>query len=114
MITTDTHIAAIRRAVLAGFHFLHLTNADGKEVAAIHAERIQSDIAETFLFSAADQAIASRFRIDDYPHGNPLWQQHGSVEDVITALLELPLPGSPGAPTRTQRRASDLWLPNAG
>lgn len=117
MTSTDEHaphIAAIRRSVNAGFQFLHLHGADGREVAAIHAERIRGAVVETYTMQAMGQAIAARFRAEDYPDGDPLWHQHGTVQEVITALLALPPQGAPGAPNRTRRRPSNLWLPGEG
>lgn len=108
------HIAAIQRSVDAGFRFLHLRDADGRKIAAINAERTRGGVVETYTIQAMDQAVAARFRAEDYPNGDPLWQQHGTVEEVVTALLELPPPGAPGAPNRTRRRPSGLWLPGEG
>lgn len=108
------HIAAIRQSVDAGFQFLHLRDADGQQIAAINAERVRGGVVETYTIQAMDEAIAARFRAEDYPNGSPVWQQHGTVEEVITALLGLPPPGAPGAPNRTHRRPSGLWLPGEG
>ncbi|WP_134664047.1 hypothetical protein [Amycolatopsis sp. CFH S0078] len=105
------HIAALRRSVTAGFQFLHLRGEDGAAVAAIHAERRRNGAVDTYTIQHMTEAVASRFRIEDYPHGDPLWQEHGTVEDVITALLKLPPHGAPGAPTITRRASSSLWLP---
>lgn len=104
------HITAIRQSVEAGFQFLHLRDADGRQITAINAERTRGGVVETYTVQAMDVAIAARFRVEEYPHGDPLWQQHGTVEEVITALLRLPAPGAPEAPERTRRRPSGLWL----
>lgn len=117
MTSTDEeapHIAAIRQSADAGFQFLHLRAPDGRQIAAINAERVRGGVVETYTIQAMDEAIAARFRVDDYPNGDPLWQQHGTVEEVITALLGLPPPSAPGAPNRTHRRPSGLWLPGEG
>lgn len=105
------HIAAIRRSMNAGFRFLHLRDGNEHELAAIYAERTRGGVVDTYTIRDIHEATASRSRANDYPGGDPLWQQHGTVEDVITALLELPPPGAPGAPNRTSRRPNGLWLP---
>ncbi|MBE9372977.1 hypothetical protein IQ251_00810 [Saccharopolyspora sp. HNM0983] len=113
MLSTDEqapHIAAIRHSVLAGFRFLHLRDTS-QQIIAINAERVRGGTVETFTIRAMHEALAGRFRTDDYPAGDPVWQQHGTAADVITALLDLPPPDSPQAPTRTLRRPSGLWLP---
>lgn len=113
-VTSDEtpHIAAIRRSVNAGFRFLHLSDADGREILAIHAERFRGSVVDTYTVRAMNEAIGARFRADDYPDGDPMWQRHGPVDDVVTALMALPPHGAPGAPNRTLRRSSGLWLPN--
>lgn len=105
------HIAAIKSSVLAGFRFLHLRAGDGAAVTAIHAERRRNGAVDSFTVQHMTEAIASRFRLDEYPCGDPLWQEHGTVADVVTALLNLPPHGAPGAPTLTRRTSSSLWLP---
>lgn len=105
------HIAAIRHSKAAGFRFLHLPDSTGQAIIAIHAERRHGEAVETYTIRSMTEALAARFRIEDYPSGDPLWQEHGTVADVITALLTLPPPGSPGAPYRTRRASSALWLP---
>lgn len=108
------HIAAIRQSVDAGFQFLHLCGADGQQIAAINAERVRGGVVETYTIQAMGEAIAARFRAEDYPNGDPVWKKHGTVEEVITALLGLPPPGAQGAPNRSHRRPSSLWLPGDG
>lgn len=103
------HIEAIRRSKAAGFRFLHLAGGD-HGVEAIHAERRWGGVVETYTVRSMTEAIAARFREADYPHGDPLWQEHGTVEAVITALLALPR--SSGGITRP--RNSGLWTPGGG
>ncbi|MBB5154935.1 hypothetical protein [Saccharopolyspora phatthalungensis] len=108
------HIAALQRAVEAGFKFMHLRDGHG-ELAAIYAERrCGYGVVENITLRGMDEAVAARFRVEDYPHGDPLWREHGTVEEVITAVLELPPHGSPGAPNSTHRRGSGLWVPGEG
>lgn len=105
------HINAIRRSVAAGFQFLHLREAESGVVTAIHAQRLRSDVIETYTFRHMHEGVAARFRAADYPRSDPLWQRHGTVEAVITALLELPPHGALGAPTTARSASSALWLP---
>jgi hypothetical protein len=117
MTSTDEqapHIAAIRRSMDAGFQFLHLPDTDGQDLAAIYAERTRGGVVETYSVRSMDEAIAARFRVDDYPDGDPLWQRHGTVEEVVTALLEPAPPSAPEAPNRSHPRPSRLWLPGEG
>jgi catechol 2,3-dioxygenase-like lactoylglutathione lyase family enzyme len=105
------HLAAIALSVDAGFRFLHLPDAHG--VVAIHAERRRYGAVDTFTFRAADEAVAARFRDDDYAaaRSQPLWQRSGSVAEVVTELLALPPHGTSGSPALARRAASSLWLP---
>jgi hypothetical protein len=106
------HIAALRRAVSAGFGFRQLADSDGVAIAALYAERRSRDgVVENIVLCGMTEAIASRIRTEEYPTGDPLWQHTGTVADVITELLALPAHGSRGAPTRTHRASDSLWLP---
>lgn len=105
------HIAAIRRSIDAGFTFLHLPEYPGGPVGAIHAERRIVGAVETYTLRDMTEAIAARYRAEDYPHGHPVWQLAGTVADVISELLALPGHGTPAAPNRTTRPSSSLWLP---
>lgn len=107
------HLAAIQRSMTAGFQFLHLRDSEGQPV-AIHAERRHGEVVETYTVQTTTEAIAARYRTEDYPGGDPLWEEHGTVEQVIAALLALPPHGAPGAPTTTRRTSSSLWLPGIG
>lgn len=107
------HINAIRRSVAAGFRFLHLREGESVAVTAIHAQRLCGGVVETYTFRHMTEAVAARFRAEDYPRSDPLWQQQGTVEAVITALLDLPPHGAPGAPATTRLAPSSLWLPGA-
>ncbi|OLT47585.1 hypothetical protein BJF85_15605 [Saccharomonospora sp. CUA-673] len=106
------HLEAIKRSAEAGFRFLHVREAAGGAVTAIHAERKHRGVVETFLLQDVSDAVAARFRSEDYPSGDPVWQEHGTVADVIAALLSLPPPGAPGAPTRKRRVSRSLWMPD--
>lgn len=105
------HIAAVRRSVEAGFQFLHLCDSADRTVMAIHAQRLRDDVIETYTIRDMTEAVAARFRADDYPDSDPVWQVHGTVEEVISALLALPPHGTPDAPMTARRASSSLWLP---
>ncbi|GDY30474.1 hypothetical protein [Gandjariella thermophila] len=106
------HIAAIERSMDAGFTFLNFRGPNGGAVEAIYAERwTPQGAVETYVLRGMTEAIAARFRAEDYPEGDPLWETSGTVADVITALLDLPPHGTPGAPVVARRASSALWLP---
>lgn len=107
------HLAAITRTRARGFNFVHLRQ--GGEVIAIHGQRWQAGAVDTYLVRAPDEAIAARYRAEDYglTERGPLWQRCGAVAEVIAELLALPPHGAPGAPTLELRDRTDLWLPGA-
>ncbi|MQA07624.1 MAG: hypothetical protein GEU98_03550 [Pseudonocardiaceae bacterium] len=94
-----------------GFTFIHLRDPDGGAVIAIHAERWLAGAVDTYTLRAIGEAVAARYRAENYPYGDVLWQRTGTVAEVITELLALPRHGTPGAPTRARRAPSDLWIP---
>ncbi|WP_190823488.1 hypothetical protein [Saccharopolyspora pogona] len=99
------HIAALLLAVDARFQFLHFSEA-------IYAERwCSSGVVETIALRGMSEAVAARIRVEDYPHGDPLWQEIGTVAEVIDALLALPPHGHPGAPMLARHASSSLLLP---
>lgn len=53
-----------------------------------------------------DEAIAARENGRDI-----VWSYQGTTADTALALLELPPPGTPGAPTLARRKPTGLWLP---
>ncbi|MET1074850.1 MAG: hypothetical protein ABWY11_19535 [Umezawaea sp.] len=58
------------------------------------------------------EAIAARELTDHRPFsGNVVWSYEGSACDAAQALLDLPKPGEPGAPTVARTAPSRLWLP---
>lgn len=106
------HIAALERAVEAGFRFSSLADERGLAITALYAERWCRDgVVETIAVRGMAEAIAARTRVEDYPRGDPLWQHLGTVAEVVAELLALPAHGSRGAPTVTRPRSSSLWLP---
>lgn len=108
------HIAAIERSMNVGFQFVNLRAPDGGAVEAIYAERwTPQGAVETYTLRGMTEAIAARFLAEDYPEGDPLWETTGTVAEVITALLELPAHGAPGAPSTARHASSSLWVPGA-
>ena len=106
------HIAALEQAVEGGFRFTSLGDEPGAAVAALYGERwCRSGVVENIALRGMNEAIAARIRVEDYPHGDPLWQHPGTVAEVVTELLALPAHGVPGAPMLTRRPSSSLWLP---
>lgn len=109
----EAGIAAIVRAREAGFRFTHVRSAD--EVIAIHAERRRDGAVDTFTVRGPQEAYAARVRPEDTTAATPLWQRFGEPADVIDELLDLPAPGTPGAPAHPLRGPGDdlegPWLP---
>jgi hypothetical protein len=102
----SAHLAALERSRQAGFVFVNL----GHE--AMLGQRWRDGTVEDITFLGATKAIAARFREQDYPRGDPLWQRHGGLEDVVDALLELPPHGNPDAPTLPNRISNPIWTPD--
>lgn len=98
----------IRDLVRAGFATVHHRD-DGGEVIAIQAVRIRAGHIETVLIHGEHDAIAARCR--DEPRPAVVWHRAGSTADVIATLLDLPMPGTRGAPTLAGMTRSELWLP---
>ncbi|MGI8311705.1 hypothetical protein [Saccharopolyspora hattusasensis] len=114
MTSTDRdtpHIAVIRRSMDAGFRFRYLPEPGSQGLAAIFAERRYGGVVENYAIRDTDEAVAARFRAEDYPNGNTIWRTNGTVEEVITALLELSAPDTSGAPSLPTAERS---LPVAG
>jgi hypothetical protein len=103
------HLDALQASVRAGFRFLHLPRFDN--VLVVQGFRVGCGAMDMFRASSAEEAIAARFRVEDLETGSPpaLWHLYGPVADVVYALLELPLHGTPGAPALARSRA--LWIP---
>ena len=92
----------------AGFGFVHHRD-DAGEIAAVQAVRVHAGCIETVLIHAEHEALAARCR--DEPRPAVLWHQSGSTAEVITALLELPTPGTRTAPSLAGRTPTGLWIP---
>jgi hypothetical protein len=98
------HVDAMRRAYDAGFRAAQMAGA------VIHAWRQHDGVIDTYTAIGWEEASAARYRDEDYPHGDVLWQRTGTIADVITELLALPRDGERGAPRLTHRPESGLWV----
>ena len=106
------HIAALERAVEAGFQFTSLADERGLMITALYAERwCRVGVVETIAIRGMKEAIAARIRVEDYPDRDPLWQHAGSVAEVVAELLALPAHGTAGAPKLARPSSSSLWFP---
>ncbi|WP_246869003.1 hypothetical protein [Saccharopolyspora sp. ASAGF58] len=106
------HLAALEASVRSGFRFTHLPKVDS--VLAVQGFRVREGAMDMFLARSAFDALAARVRVEDlefHASPSPLWHARGAVADVVMELLGLPPHGSPGAPTVTCSRPSDLWVP---
>jgi len=92
----------------AGFTFLAHRDEEG-EVATLQATRIRAGHIETVLIHGEHDALVARCR--DEPRAAVVWHQAGSTADVIAELLDLPTPGTHGAPTLARATPSELWIP---
>lgn len=108
-----------RRAAAAGFEQVQNPSCPG-----LYYERRRGAVVDTYSVTSMTVATSARWRTGDYfeegSAAEPLGQHFGAVGEVISAVLELPPDGEPGAPTRARRSASDLvrpspglWLPNS-
>lgn len=100
-----THLSALSKAGHAGFKFVHLKDDHG--VTAIFAERRSQYGVESFICCGPTEAAGARYRAEDYPTGDPVWQIAGTVQEVVLGLLELPA----RPPQLAVRRSSSLWTP---
>jgi hypothetical protein len=98
----------VRDLVRAGFTGILHRDEHG-EIIAVQATRVRAGHIETVLICDEHDALAARCRDD--AHAAMVWHRAGSTADVITALLELPAPGTHGAPTLARRAPSTLWIP---
>ncbi|PWW50279.1 hypothetical protein [Actinokineospora spheciospongiae] len=48
------------------------------------------------------------------PDGGVLWHRAGTLAELVDGLLELPAPGTHGAPALVIGRAPTLWTPGQG
>jgi hypothetical protein len=94
----------MKRACEAGFVAAQMAGA------VIHAWRQHDGVIDTYTAIGWEEASAARYRAEDYPHSDVLWEKTGTVVEVITELLALPRDGECGAPRLTRRPDSGLWV----
>jgi hypothetical protein len=107
------HLSAISLSVARGYRFVHMAGHDA-ELFAIYAERRHGGVVDTYAVMAQSDAWAARFLADEYGNAQtprPVWHLRGSTAEVIHAVLALPAPEQPGAPSRELRASSSLWTP---
>lgn len=106
----EPHIAAIKLTLDCGYTFTHeRTFGDVGLLEAIRAERHHDGLVDTYTLHGPTEAVAARYTSDAYPDGEPIWQKHGSVADVVLDLLSLPPTGK--APDPLTRQAYGLLFP---
>ncbi len=98
----------VRDLSRAGFGCLPHHDEAGRMI-AVQATRVRAGHIETVLIWGEHDALAARCRDDD--HAAVVWQQAGATAAVITALLELPVPGTRYAPALARTAPTELWLP---
>ncbi|MGW5741604.1 hypothetical protein [Amycolatopsis sp. NPDC003861] len=101
------HVEALALAVSSKFKDVSPPNS---EIMLLLRQRLS--VVEEIQVTHMTSAMAARWRAVDYYDeknvADPLWYESGTVADVITALLDLPDDGEPGAPTRALVAPSDL------
>ncbi len=98
----------VRDLVRAGFAGVLHRDEHG-EILAVQATRVRAGHIETVLICDEHDALAARCRDDD--DAAVVWHRAGSTADVIAELLDLPSPGTHGAPTLARATPSELWIP---
>jgi hypothetical protein len=102
---------ALLGLVKRGFHFQPVIDVDGELQVLVGSYGYHGFYDRIHIWSETE-AVAARERSDHRPFsGNVVWEYRGSTPDTAAALLELPRPGEPGAPTIARRASCDLWLP---
>lgn len=83
----------------AGWHFLPLTDDDGQLGGLVGVRHWPGHTDALWIYGRTD-TLAVRL-LADAPgaRGGLVWQRSGALGDTAAALLELPAPGQPGAPS---------------
>ncbi len=98
----------VRDLVRVGFTGVLHRDEHG-EIIAVQATRVRAGHIDTVLISGEHDALAARCRDENHP--TVIWHQSGSTADLITELLDLPAPGTRGAPNAARATPSELWIP---
>ena len=99
-------LLTIRRA---GWIFRLIDDANGELVGLSGSYSRQRYTDALFIFDRTNVAAARV--LDDTYGGGCVWKKEGAdLQQVVTDLLGLPEPGTPGAPTLV-KRSSLLWTP---
>lgn len=101
----------LRALVERGFFFQHITDDSGEIVVLVGSYGWHGYYDRIHIWSESE-AVAARERSDHRPFsGNVVWSVDGTTADVAQAILELPKPGSPGAPIIARCAPNTLWFP---
>ncbi|HWO61427.1 MAG TPA: hypothetical protein VNO31_15465 [Umezawaea sp.] len=102
-------VKRLLQLVDAGWTFLTPFTADG-HVVQVQAFRAWPDgWVDVIRVRSTSDAAGARSDIGDPPQ--LVWSREGGLEEVVTALMELPAPGMPGAPRLSRGTSKGLWAP---
>ncbi|MPZ66555.1 MAG: hypothetical protein GEU83_13940 [Pseudonocardiaceae bacterium] len=89
----------------AGWHFLPIPDDNGQLGGFVGARHWPGHTDALWIYDRTD-TLAVRL-LADAPgaRGGLVWQRSGALADTAAAILELPAPGQPGAPTLIQARS---------
>jgi hypothetical protein len=107
---------ALRLLVSHGFRAMQLGAADPGDGPLVFSFGWDLPFMDVVTVRAEKDATAHRERLDDeldlFGRKNVVWSLDGSfVEVVFELVLELPKPGTPGAPTLIRRTPASLLIP---
>ncbi len=98
-------LPAIRAAARDGFRFRcpHVRDAP-----VLQGFRVVHGMLDLFFAYAPDGSVAARYRVADLENTGPpaLWRRSGPVDQVVPALLALPVHGARGSPAVLEFRRS--------
>ena len=101
----------LRALVERGFFFQHITDDDGEILVIVGSYGWHGFYDRIHIWGEAE-AVAARERSDHRPFsGNVVWTVDGATADVARAVLELPAPGTRGAPIIAKCAPNALWFP---
>jgi hypothetical protein len=104
-------LESLRMLVDRGFFFQALRDDEG-EIEVVVGSFGWHGYFDRIHVWGEHEACAAREKGARHPAiGNVVWSHEGIAVDTALALLELPAPGEPGAPTVARTAPSGLWLP---